>query len=464
MGELYVEVNTQVSTPDYQTERNPVDAWLPITKSRKGNAYTSTFHLICSGIGLQALLLPFAFAALGWFWGIVSLILAFGWQFYTIWLLVHLHESESVSGTRYSRYLRLSIAAFGVKLGKLLAIFPVMYLSGGTCVLLIINAGTAIELLYQTMCSNGICNPKAFTGAECFLVFVCLAITVALFCSNLNSVAGVSFIGAITAVGYCTLIWVVSVPKGKPDGTSYASSMVTSSEIGRFRCVLTALGIIALAFRGHNVVLEIQGTMPSNPKHASNEPMWKGVKMSYLFISLCYFPLAIGGYWACGNKIPTSGGVLGALSGLSEQNTSKFVKGFIYVLIVISSLCSFQIYAMPVFDNLEFIYVNKKNKECPRRLRLGIRFFFGGLTYFIAVALPFLGSLAALLGGIALPLTCAYPCFMWIAIKKPRPNGAMWWSNLCLGCLGIVLSVLLVVAAVRNLVINGLDANFFNPH
>ncbi|KAH7844458.1 hypothetical protein Vadar_028224 [Vaccinium darrowii] len=119
---------------------------------------------------------------------------------------------------------------------------------------------------------------------------------------------------------------------------------------------------------------------------------------------------------------------------------------------------------MPVFDNLEFIYVNKKNKECPRWLRLGFRFFFGGLTYFIAVALPFFASLAALFGGIMLPLTCAYPCFMWIAIKKPQPNSAMWWSNLCLGCLGIGLSVLLVVAAVWNLVINGLDANFFNPH
>ncbi|KAH7842783.1 hypothetical protein Vadar_009239 [Vaccinium darrowii] len=258
MGEVHVEVNAQVLSPDFHTERNPVDAWLPITKSREGNAYTSSFLLTCSGIGLQALSLPFAFAALGWVWGMVSLCFAFGWQLYTMWLLVHLHES--VSGTRYSRYLQLSIAAFGGKQGKLLAMFPVMYLSGGTCVSLIINAGKTIELFYRTMCSNGptICNPKAFTPAECFLVFACLAIAVALFCPNLNSVAGVSFIGAITAVGYCTSIWVMSVSRGKPDGESYASSMATSSEIVRFRDVLTALGIIAVAFRGHNVVLEIQ--------------------------------------------------------------------------------------------------------------------------------------------------------------------------------------------------------------
>lgn len=60
------EVDSEVSSQDYQTESNPIEAWLPITKSRKGNAYTSSFHLICSGIGLQALSLPIAFAALGW--------------------------------------------------------------------------------------------------------------------------------------------------------------------------------------------------------------------------------------------------------------------------------------------------------------------------------------------------------------------------------------------------------------
>ncbi|MCD9644207.1 hypothetical protein HAX54_032355 [Datura stramonium] len=43
-----------------------VDSWLPITESRKGNAYTAAFHLLCSGIGTPALVLPFAFTSLGW--------------------------------------------------------------------------------------------------------------------------------------------------------------------------------------------------------------------------------------------------------------------------------------------------------------------------------------------------------------------------------------------------------------
>lgn len=47
-------------------ELNPQDAWLPITESRNGNTFSATFLLLCSGIGIQALLLPVALATLGW--------------------------------------------------------------------------------------------------------------------------------------------------------------------------------------------------------------------------------------------------------------------------------------------------------------------------------------------------------------------------------------------------------------
>lgn len=48
------------------TKLDPQDAWLPITESRNGNKYYAAFHTLCSGIGIQALVLPFAFTVLGW--------------------------------------------------------------------------------------------------------------------------------------------------------------------------------------------------------------------------------------------------------------------------------------------------------------------------------------------------------------------------------------------------------------
>lgn len=48
------------------TKLDPQDAWLPITESRNGNVYYAAFHTLCSGIGIQALILPVAFTILGW--------------------------------------------------------------------------------------------------------------------------------------------------------------------------------------------------------------------------------------------------------------------------------------------------------------------------------------------------------------------------------------------------------------
>lgn len=49
------------------TKLNPQDAWLPITESRNGNAHYAAFHNLNAGVGFQALVLPVAFAFLGWY-------------------------------------------------------------------------------------------------------------------------------------------------------------------------------------------------------------------------------------------------------------------------------------------------------------------------------------------------------------------------------------------------------------
>lgn len=57
-------------------------------------------------------------------WGSVCLLVAFVWQLYTIILLLLLHES--VPGIRYSRYLFLAMAAFGIYIHKQ---FPLFFFS-----------------------------------------------------------------------------------------------------------------------------------------------------------------------------------------------------------------------------------------------------------------------------------------------------------------------------------------------
>ncbi|XP_071691396.1 lysine histidine transporter-like 8 [Rutidosis leptorrhynchoides] len=441
------------------TKLDPTDAWLPITESRNGNSYYAAFHTLCSGIGIQALILPVAFTVLGWAWGIIALTFAFIWQLYTLYLLVNLHESHE-TGLRYSRYMQLASATFGERLGKTLTLFPIMYLSAGTCMTCIIIGGSTAKIFFQVVCAGRECKAETLTTVEWYLVFTCAAILLSQL-PNLNSIAGVSLVGAITALGYCTTIWAVSVSEGRLPNVSYNPIRV-GSEVSKAFDVLNALGIIAFAFRGHNLILEIQATMPSSEKHPSTVPMWKGVKVSYTLIALCLFPLAIGGYWAYGHLIP-SGGMLTALFMFHSQDIAKSVQALACIFVMINAVSSFQIYAMPTFDEMESAYVTKFKKPTAWWIRVIMRTLFGFINFFLAVAVPFVASLAGLVGGIALPVTLVYPCFMWLKVKKPKVYSLSWWLNWGLGVLGMGLSGLLIAAGVYVLIDNGIKLNFFKP-
>lgn len=60
---------------------------------------------------------------------------------------------------------------------------------------------------------------------------------------------------------------------------------------------------MAFAYAGHNVVLEIQSTLPSTPEEPSKIAMWRGVKFAYGVVAAGYFPVALIGYWAYGNQV-----------------------------------------------------------------------------------------------------------------------------------------------------------------
>ena len=45
--------------------------------------------------------------------------------------------------------------------------------------------------------------------------------------------------------------------------------------------------------------------MPSTQMNPSFVPMWRGVKIAYALIALCFYPIAIGGYWSYGDMVST---------------------------------------------------------------------------------------------------------------------------------------------------------------
>lgn len=157
------------------------------------------------------------------------------------------------------------------------------------------------------------------------------------------------------------------------------------------------------------------------------------------------------------------GGILSALYAFHQNDVHRGVLATAFLLVVINCLSSFQIYSMPVFDSFEAGYTSRTNRPCSIWVRSGFRVLCGFISFFIGVALPFLSSLAGLLGGLTLPVTFAYPCFMWVLIKKPEKYSFSWYFNWGLGFLGIAFSLAFSLGGIWSLVNNGLKLKFFKP-
>ncbi|MED6182074.1 Lysine histidine transporter 2 [Stylosanthes scabra] len=103
------------------------------------------------------------------------------------------------------------------------------------------------------------------------------------------------------SITYSIIAWVASVKKGVIADVDYSiKSESTSDSVFRF---FSALGDVAFAYAGHNVVLEIQATMPSSREKPSKVPMWKGCVWAYIGVAICYFPVALIGYYVFGNSV-----------------------------------------------------------------------------------------------------------------------------------------------------------------
>jgi amino acid permease len=105
----------------------------------------------------------------------------------------------------------------------------------------------------------------------------------------------------IVVCSYSTIAWAASAGKGVQPDVDYSYTAKNASAV-TFD-FFSALGDVAFAYAGHNVVLEIQATIPSTPEKPSKGPMWKGVVVAYIVVAICYFPVAFIGYWVFGNKV-----------------------------------------------------------------------------------------------------------------------------------------------------------------
>lgn len=100
---------------------------------------------------------------------------------------------------------------------------------------------------------------------------------------------------------YSTIAWGASVHKGIQPNVQYGYK--SKSAAGTVLNLFSGMGSVAFAYGGHNVVLEIQASMPSTQQKPSKGPMWKGIIVAYIIVCLCYFPVALIGFRMFGNDV-----------------------------------------------------------------------------------------------------------------------------------------------------------------
>ncbi|RHN50580.1 putative amino acid transporter, transmembrane domain-containing protein [Medicago truncatula] len=464
-----------------------IENWLPINSQRNAKWWYSSFHNVTAMVGAGVLGLPFSMADLGWGPGLTILFLSWIITLYTLWQMVEMHEM--VPGKRFDRYHELGQHAFGEKLGLYIVVPQQLVVEVGVNIVYMVTGGASLRKFHDTVCPS--CKNIKLTF---FIMIFASAQFVLSHLPDFNSISGVSLVAAAMSFCYSTISWTASAHKGIQKDVHYGSKATTTS--GSVFNFFNALGSIAFAYAGHNVVLEIQATIPSTPEKPSKGPMWRGVVVAYIVVALCYFPVAIIGYWVFGNEVKDN-----ILISLEKPAWLIAMANFFVVLHVIGSyqvkfnffeqignflfhhyfhlvhnylrlydklmikvrIKSSTIYAMPVFDMIESFLVKKLNFKPSTILRFLVRNLYVAFTMFIAITFPFFGGLLGFFGGFAFaPTTYFLPCIMWLVIYKPKRFSLSWWTNWICILLGVCIMILAPIGALRSIILEAKTYKFYS--
>ncbi|CAK9138545.1 unnamed protein product [Ilex paraguariensis] len=423
-----------------------IDDWLPITSSRNAKWWYSAFHNVTAMVGAGVLGLPFAMAELGWGPGVTVLVISWVVTLYTLWQMVEMHEM--VPGKRFDRYHELGQHAFGEKLGLWIVVPQQLIVEVGVNIVYMVTGGRSLKKFHDIVCKD--CKSIKLTY---FIMIFSSVHFVLSHLPNFNSISGVSLAAAVMSLSYSTIAWTTSIDKGVVPDVQY--SYKAKSTAGKVFDFFGALGDVAFAYAGHNVVLEIQATIPSTPEKPSKGPMWRGVIVAYIVVALCYFPVALIGYYIFGNSV-----VDNILISLEKP---VWLIAMANMFVVIHVIGSYQIYAMPVFDMLETVLVKKLKFRPSFMLRFITRNLYVAFTMFVGITFPFFGGLLSFFGGFAFaPTTYFLPCIMWLAIYKPRKFSLSWIANWICIVLGVLLMVLSPIGGLRQIILQAKGYSFYS--
>ncbi|PRQ20722.1 putative amino acid transporter, transmembrane domain-containing protein [Rosa chinensis] len=429
--------NEQVG--DRRTQQQ-IDAsnWLPITADRKAKWYYSAFHNVTAVVGAGVLGLPYAMSQIGWVPGMIVLILSWLITFYSFWQLIELHEI--VPGKRFDRYPELGQHCFGPKLGYWIVMPQQLIVQVASGIVYCVTGGKSLKKFFELLWPVW----GDYRTTYFILFFICLQFGISQ-APNFNSLKGVSLLAALMSIGYASIAFVASTIQGVNHRENVTYGIRSSTLAGQIFDLLNGCGTIAFAFAGHSVALEIQATIPSTPEKPSKHAMWKGVVVAYVVVAFCYLSVSLSGYWAYGSHVEDD-----VLISLDKPAWLIAAANFMVFIHVIGS---YQIFSMPVFDQIEQYLVENRGFTPGLPLRIIARSLYVAAAGFVAMCIPFFGGLLGLFGGLVFASTSFFmPCIMWIVTQKPKTFSFHWIFSWISIVIGVLLAVLSPIGGARTII------------
>ncbi|KAJ6690569.1 hypothetical protein OIU85_006789 [Salix viminalis] len=454
MGTL-LPTSEEVPEIDYQegtSSSEQLDAGALFVLKSRGSWLHCGYHLTTSIVAPSLLSLPYALSLMGWFPGVLCLILAALVTFYSYNLLSLVLEHHAQLGRRQLRFRVMAEDILGPAWGRYFVgpiQFGVCYGSVISCILL---GGQSLKFIYLLSTPEGSIQLYGFVSIFGILMLVLAQIP------SFHSLRHISLVSLVLALAYsaCTTAGSVHIGNSKnaPPKDYSIDGIMQNRVFGAFN----AISIIATTY-GNGIIPEIQATIAPPVKGK----MFKGLCICYAVIASTYFSVGVSGYWSFGNQAQPT--ILSNFMGDGQPllPTWFLLLTNLFTLMQVTAISL--IYLQPTNEVFEKWFADPKMDQFSTRNvipRLISRSLSVIIATFLAAMLPFFGDIMALFGAFGcIPLDFILPMVLYNVTFKPSKKGLMFWGNTSIAVASTLLAAVGAVASVRQIVLDARTYSLF---
>ncbi|GAV78136.1 Aa_trans domain-containing protein, partial [Cephalotus follicularis] len=439
---------------DMEEEPNPplkLDAGAMFVLKSRGSWLHCGYHLTTSIVAPALLSLPYALSLMGWFAGMLCLVVAALVTFYSYNLLSLVLEHHAQLGQRQLRFRDMARDILGPRWGRYF-VGPIQFgLCYGAVIACILLGGQSMKFIYL------LSSPEETMQLYQFVVIFGVLVLILAQIPSFHSLRHINMVSLVLALSFSACATAGSIFIGYSNDAPTKDYSINGKGQDRVFGSFLGIAIIATAY-GSGIIPEIQATVAPPVKGK----MFKGLCVCYAVVVATFFSAAISGYWAFGNQAKGT-----VLSNFIVDEKKPLVPSW---LLLVTNVFTFLqvaavtvVYLQPTNEAFEHKFSNAKVQQFSIR-NIVPRLVFRSLSVVLATAIaamfPFFGDINAVIGAFGcIPLDFVLPMVFYNVTFKPTKMSLIFWVNTLIATTFSLLGVLAAISSIRQIV---LDANSYS--